>query len=99
MGTIELIPTDSQLSLPGFVQLFSLNLFQLCPVGICERSGVVFRPKQSQPLLASLEWGSRTMKDAWRLHKISNTSGCNNSHRQTVYYPLNILIYALQGSN
>ena len=97
MGTIELIPTDFQLSLPGFVQLFSLNLFQLCPVEICERGGVVFGPRQSQ--LASLEWGSRTMKDAWRLHKISNMSGCNNSHRQTVYYLLNILIYALQASN
>ena len=66
-------------------------------LGFVKEGGVVFGPRQSQ--LASLEWGSRTMKDAWRLHKISNMSGCNNSHRQTVYYLLNILIYALQASN
>ena len=60
-----------------FVPIMSIVRF---PVGICERGRIVFWPKQSQPvLLASFERGSMTMKDAWRLHKISKyMSRCNH---------------------
>ena len=78
-------------------------LFEFVPImsswDLWKKGGCIWAKTKPTPLLASFEWGRRTMKDAWRLHKISNTSGCNNSHRQTVYYLLNILIYALQSSN
>ena len=71
-GNNQTAPTDSQLS-RGFVQLFSLDLSQLYPDEICQRSSFVFLPKQSQPLLSSWR-GRRTMMDVWALHKFSKYS-------------------------